>query len=79
MMEDQENHAKIDPKIIVALISGLVSIVSAMIPLLDDTERNQAMVAFAFLIALILMGICVYILFRKRLYVAIAAVVMDSR
>lgn len=76
MMEDQDTHAKIDPKIIVALISGFISVVSATIPLLDDTERNQAMVAFAFLIALILMGICVFILFRKRLYVAIAAVVM---
>lgn len=76
MMEDQDTKAHIDPKIIVALISGLVSIVSAMIPMLDAAERNFAMAAFAFLFALILMGICVFILFRKRLYVAIAALLM---
>ena len=74
MMED--NRPVVDPKIIVALISGLVSIVSAMIPLLNDMERNLMTVAFAFLIATILMGICVFILFRKRLYVGIAALLL---
>ena len=78
MMEDQENHIQIDPKIIVALISALVSVVSAAIPILSDTERNFFLVAFAFLLALILMGVCVYILFRKRLYVAIAALLLLS-
>ena len=76
MMEDQENHIQIDPKIVVALISALVSVVSAAIPILSDTERNFFLVAFAFLLALILMGVCVYILFRKKLYVAIAALLL---
>ena len=69
MMEDQENHIQIDPKIVVALISALVSVVSAAIPILSDAERNFFLVAFAFLLALILMGVCVYILFRdSRLF-----------
>ena len=73
MMEDQDARPKVDPKIIVALISGLVSIVSATAPILSDLERNMLLAGFAFLLAVVLMGICVYILFRKRLYVAIAA------
>ncbi|MBQ9493149.1 MAG: hypothetical protein IJR54_05370 [Oscillibacter sp.] len=76
MEEQHESHEKIDPKIIVALISGLVSIVSAMVPLLSDTERNLVLASAAFLIALVLMGICVFILFRKRLYVGIAALIL---
>ena len=76
MEEDHQVREKIDPKIIVALISGLVSIVSAAVPLLSATERNLVLVSLGFLLAFVLMGICVFILFRRRLYVGIAALVL---
>ncbi|MBR4545845.1 MAG: hypothetical protein IKO14_07765 [Oscillibacter sp.] len=76
MEEDRQIREKIDPKIIVALISGLVSIVSAAIPLLNSAERNFVLVSAAFLIALVLMAICIFILFRKRLYVGIAVLLL---
>ena len=76
MIEDHSAKEKVDPKIIVALISGLVSIISASVPLLNATERNYVLVSAAFLIALVLMGICMFILFQRRLYVGIAALVM---
>lgn len=76
MMEDQDRHINIDPKIIAALISGLVSIIGVMVPVLSDTERNLILAGGAFLIAFLLMAICVVILFRRRLYVAIAGLLL---
>lgn len=76
MEEDHQTREKIDPKIIVALISGLVSIVSAAVPLLNDSERNFVLASAAFLIAFVLMGICLFILFRRRLYVGIAVLTL---
>lgn len=78
MEEDRQIREKIDPKIIVALISGLVSIVSAAIPLLNSTERNFVLVSAAFLIALVLMAICIFILFQKRLYAGIAVLLLSA-
>ena len=78
MEEDRHIKEKVDPKIIVALISGLVSIVSATIPLLSDTERNLMLVSAAFLIALVLMAICIFILFQKRLYAGIAVLLLSA-
>ena len=76
MIEDHSVKEKVDPKIIVALISGMVSLISASIPLLNATERNYVLVSAAFLIALVLLGICMFMLFRRRLYIGLAAVVM---
>lgn len=68
MVEDREPKEKIDPKIIVALISGFVSILTAMIPILSDTERNRFLASAAFLFGFALAGVCVFILFRRRIY-----------